>query len=61
MRARRVTRGEILIERGASAEDIRPPWEGDDALEFAFRLLRSANPIEAVAYFAYLLPRREAV
>jgi hypothetical protein len=45
----------------AAAEDIRPPRDGDDALEFAFRLLRSASPIEAVAYFAYLLPRREAV
>lgn len=45
----------------AAAEDIRPPRDGDDALEFAFKLLRSPSPIEAVAYFAYLLPRREAV
>jgi hypothetical protein len=45
----------------AAAEDIRSPRDDDDALEFAFRLLRSSEPIEAVAYFAYLLPRREAV
>ena len=46
-------------------EDLRhvaaPP--GDDAapLDYARQLLASPRPIEAVAFLAYLLPRREAV
>ena len=60
-RLRFTTARQIFEAFPTAAEDIGPPREGDDALEFAFRLLRSAHPIEAVAYFAYLLPRREAV
>lgn len=44
-----------------AANDIATPAGDEGPLDFARKLARSSRPIEAVAFCAYLLPRREAV
>jgi hypothetical protein len=44
-----------------ASEDIATPPANEAPLDFARKLARSSRPIEAVAFCAYLLPRREAV
>ena len=45
----------------SASDDIATPPANEAPLDFARKLARSSRPIEAVAFCAYLLPRREAV
>jgi hypothetical protein len=44
-----------------ASDDIATPPANEAPLDFARKLAHSSRPIEAVAFCAYLLPRREAV
>jgi len=44
-----------------AADDITTLPANEAPLDFARKLARSSRPIEAIAFCAYLLPRREAV
>jgi hypothetical protein len=44
-----------------AADDIETPPSGEAPLDFLRKLLAQANRFDAIAFAAYLLPRREAV